>query len=870
MIRPQRIAISASLTALHPLNTSLSFLNCAGHEMPPRYSASRNGLVMKTTHLAILVICCAPGCSQSLINTSVMEKRVIQQFADAVTEENETALRNITSGRFEEKAMSSDDALTDLRAVDLPSGELSVVEVKKTDASRRDVVVKEDSGGKYQFQLIHDNNKGYWVVDDVLTRQTRKGTRSTRSTTEVMDLIKTLRTFLSVWESGSREEILAMTSPDLSRSLNQMPDNWLKALTAGVASAYEDGMARKPEANLTDGEAVVKLPARNGHLMMKIVRGPDNWLVDDVEVHNRRDDNHPGSVRRQADAINSVNAFLAAYGKHDRETLEFLSSEDLFESSLKAADLTLVTLPSPTDFADDYVIRAYESRLTVMIPAGKEVVRLDLKEREDSTVASASEFPEDPAERFIIESVMLYDRTTQKQRSLSSVFTAPTRASAFLKALTDRDHRILTHISSQEFSRGTWERVTPEILPSLSIPDLYGDGLTLDEAHTMADITELQFTNSRGMLISCRMVTQNGNLRVDDVQYPNDHGQITSLRTQLELRVPLLEFASAWSAEDLKLLQKSCSADFNRLVWSHVAEVPGYFPGLPEGLRTPITNTQVTQERATVHLSSATGMKNLVASLITEHDYWVIDELRYEESPGRVVGIRQKLRGEIAARLLSGSYSMVHSAQGADRVVPIREEPPAPSPIQQASATFPAQHSGGVINNAIYRKPAEHDSVPEANPIRTAVHTVETDPAAASLRFAEPSMKSPETSAVRSVSRTIPRSNSTPANTGAATAKTDSGLTVFGPGAAEVARSLNNPQSRKGFDLTTPIDMTEDVPSGEARSRISADQNAPSAQPPSGEGMLYFGPDRNILQSNQSSVPAAKVSEPADAPISID
>ena len=83
----------------------------------------------KTALLSACLLTLVCGCSTSLFNSTAMEARVVQQFADAVTEENESALRLITSTRFEEKAMSSEDALTDLRVVNLPTGDLSVVEV---------------------------------------------------------------------------------------------------------------------------------------------------------------------------------------------------------------------------------------------------------------------------------------------------------------------------------------------------------------------------------------------------------------------------------------------------------------------------------------------------------------------------------------------------------------------------------------------------------------------------------------------------------------------------------------------------------------------------------------------------------------------
>ncbi len=838
------------------------------------------------------------GCMESLLNHAQMEQRIVQQFADAVGEENEPALRRIASSRFEEKAMASSDALTDLRVVDLPTGELSVVEVNDTKDGRREVIVKEEGGGKSQFHLVRDDSKGYWAVDDVVVRKNDHGTRVAKSTTEVMDLLATLRQFLDVWKTGSREEILAMTSPELTASLEPLPDKWMQALTAKIASSYEDGMARKPEASLNDNDAVFRLPARNGHLVIEIVRSPNGWLVDDVEAHNRREDNHPGSVRRQADAINAVNAFLTAYSAEDRETLQLIAGKDLFESALKLSDLSLIQLPTPDNVPAEFVIRAYESQLMMMIPSGKEIVRIHLKERPETLVANSTtelSTVTNHTPRFAVEEVTLYELATERQRSLSAVFTAPTRASVFLKALASRDHKMLSHLSTPDFARATWERVSPKILGQLTIPEFFDDGVRVTDSHTIADTTELEFVNARGQMFSCRMINQNGVLRLDDVQYPNDQAQITSLKSQLELSVPILEFATAWQSRNLELLQKSCSSDFNRLVWTHMAAVPEQFGALGKQLTAPIADTKVTQERATVRLSRPGSDSQVIANLVTEHDYWVVDEIKLEASAGQIVGVRQQLRGKIAAQLLSGSYSMVHSANGNDKVMPVRGSNTLRSPdsqVQQASAEFSFGEDNSSVNHAVFHQYyAEGEERPTSHP--APVHPAsgtETNPGVEQSR-------SPKAGRVSTAGY---QRSVEPANGGQLTtveAKTTAGVQVFGPQAAQVAKALDSPTmampeetipaGTNRPDLNTPIDMTPGA-TGSNRSVPNMKSNAkePAPAAPSGADIadpesdfMYFGPDVEAVKKSASvsnptlTPPTAKlrrITEPADAPISID
>ncbi len=831
------------------------------------------------------VIC--TGCAQSLLNQSLMEQRVIEQFAEALNEENEPALRRITSSRFEEKAMRSDDVLSDLQVLPLPKDKLTVVEVTNLKDGGRQVIAKEESGGKYQFRLVNDPAKNYWVVDDVMVRQLNKSTRVTKSTTEVMDLLMKVRQFLTVWESGERHEILAMTSPGLTSSLERLPDEWLQALTARIASTYEDGMARRPEANLNENDAVVKLPAKNGHLLIKIVRSSGEWLVDDVEAHNHRDKNHSGSVRRQADAVGAVNSFLTAYGAEDHDLLQQLTTNRFYSGSLKLADLSIIQLPSSSEVPDEFDIRTYENKLTVMIPAGREIVRLDLEERQSEftkadIAAGIGSAPAENEPRFLVRDVTLYERSTQRQKSLSSVFTAPTRASYFLKALSERDLKTVSQMSSAEFSRATWERLAPEILSALPIPDFYDESLTLTDSHTVAHRTELEFRTGSGAILSCRMITENGALKVDDIQYPNQQGQVTSLRTRLELAVPLLEFATAWHDADMQLLQKACSSDFNRLVWSNLEGVPTQFPMLGEQLRQPIRDTRVTQERATVRLGSS-GQTVVSANLIMEHNYWVVDEIHLDKNTGQHVGVREKLRGQIAARLLSGSYSTVQSESGYDVVRPMDLTPPEfdtisanrhrgslsagddglmqQGRIQQASAESSSHYNQGTIDQAVYERTynEQQASLPQA-PISHAVYT-------RAYPSAPPNSTTP--GVARDVHHHPPAAHTTPPSAGATIqqARSDNGFEVFGPQADRIAATFDAvPPANQGVDLADPIDMTP-VESGKPELK------GPASTP----DLMYFGPDREVLSNPSSATgirpsttaPKQTLTQPADMPIAI-
>lgn len=630
--------------------------------------ASRSGYTaMKRTSCVImlLITITGSGCTKSLLNTQGLqsmlkpdppEQRVVERFRDALREENEPALRRISSTRFEAVALRSDDVLSDLRVMHLPKGELSVVDVQKVSDSEKLVVAKEDNGGRYQFRLVDDPTKGYWTVDDIMVRRRHKGTQVTKSTTEVMDLLVTVRSFLNVWETGEQSSILTMTSPRLRKSLERLPSGWMTALAKKIAAAYEDGMARKPDASLNENDAIVKLPARNGHLLMTVARISDQWLVDDIEFQNHRDDNHPGSIRRQADAINTVTSFLQAYQESNHEKLKFVTEDKFYRSSLRLANLNLIPLPSAEQAPEEFVIRAYEQQLSFMLPAGRQIIRVDLREQQSEIPEAARNkyMPDaDDESRFLVREVTVYEKGSTEQRSLSAVFTAPERATLFLKALQSDDKDTLTHLCTNDFSKTVWQRLDSELSKQLPIPDFYDDQIQLVKTQSIGNRSELEFKNTAGRVLVCQLVVEAGVLKVADVQYPNDQGMVTSLKSTLQLAAPVIEFANAWMTADSEMLQKACSADFNRLVWSHLDGVPKQFPELPFQLRSAKVKTTVTQERATMNLAAQDGRTTTV-TLLAEHGHWVIDEIRIPQEGNRIVGLRQSLREKITTRILNG------------------------------------------------------------------------------------------------------------------------------------------------------------------------------------------------------------------------
>ena len=693
---------------------------------------------------SLLLFSISTGCASTLLETRdkmlrkhALEQRVVNEFVEALQEDNEAALRKTVSTRFEQKAMRSRTAFQDLEILKLPEEQLTVVEAEETDDQNRVVVVAEEDGTKYQFLLTRDDQKRRWVVDDVKTRQKKKGTRSARSTTEVMDLLLTLREFLDTWQTGGRDEVLSVTSAGLRSTLQELPEPWLHQLIRRVNAEYETGMARRPEAQLSNDEAVVKLPAKNGFLLVKMSREVDVWRVADVEIHNRKIQDHPGSISRQASAMNTVTRFLHGYQKQDLNELKLTSTANFYEGSLQFGDLSMISLPPAEHAPDNFEIRAFAGQLTVMIPQGKDIVRLDLTEpvTEKNRRTASSEVVVDPAERnrFLVGEVIIYDQQTAQQRNLSSAFTAPTRAMVFMSALEDRNLEMLQQISTLDFSKGTWDRVNRDLFAGISLDGIPSGELKLENSRVRGSRTELDFLAETGQVLSVILTDENGQIKVDDVQYPDGvtaAAGAVSLRNRMELVIAMTELADAWRRQDLAGVQKACSGDFNRLVWSNLSSLPSEFADLPARLTATLQQSQVSGRQAEVVLNPATDSQSATTvRLLAQQGHWLVDEISFNSIDGARVELRSSLRQDLAQRFLREARGQIQ--QVAHRSDQTEEDPLSSSAsegggVTQARAEFTGPAGGNLTLPPQTVSPL--GKVPRTGPIARP-HTVDQAPA---------------------------------------------------------------------------------------------------------------------------------------------
>ena len=629
--------------------------------------------MLPTKHIRVILIFASlagmtiPGCATSFFDTAMLktaalkpsimdghgtENRAITQFTDALIEDNEKAFRRSVSTRFEHRALRSPDAWKDLEIMKLPKVKLEIDDSTVVDEHTFEVIAKDEKGTKFQFRIVRDTEKRRWVVDDVLVRQQKKGTSATKSVSEVMDLLLTVREFLDTWQSNDRSAILPALATSLREPLELMPEPWMNRVVERVSSECESEMARRPEIQMNESDALVKMPSKNGYLLMKVARDEDRWLFSDIEVRQRKTDEHPGSVLRQARALNTVSQFLSAYGKEDKVTLKTLCDETFYSTSLEIGDLSMISMPSAEHAPDDFEIRSFSGQLTIMVPDKTQIVQLDLTTPKSDDRKAIQKLAEGSVETsFLIRDITIYDRQTRKQQKLESAFTAPIRAMLFVSALHDKNLPILKQLSTKEFSHGTWDRLDPALVSHLPLSEVPRGDLTLQNTDVRGDKTEMEFMSHGGQICSVIMRSENGTLNVDDIQYPNASAQVASLRNHLQLTVPIIELASAWHKHDLPGVKRTCSMDFNRLIWGNLKTLPDDFDRLPDMLLVPVQSTERAESQAIVELGEV-GEPPVSVRLLKENSAWVIDEISVRQPDGVVFNIRQNLRRDIAQRFL--------------------------------------------------------------------------------------------------------------------------------------------------------------------------------------------------------------------------
>ena len=275
---------------------------------------SRSTLFFLTGSLVLLG---GAGCTRSL------ELDIISSFTDALAEGDVEALKEGSSVAFQEKALRSDLAADDLKLLRLPKGEVSILTQKDiSDTEKLVTVTVGKSNRKVRYRLVRESDRDEkWVVDDIIVRQTREGLTVAKSVSDQMDLLLAVREFLDAWNVGTRNEVLAVATPEFRSVLADVPAGYLAKLTGQAIGERKSKSKLKPDVQMDEDVAVVTLPGDDGDLVISYRLSEAGWKVSDLAVESRTTGQHISSVANMPNVVRTPGAFFPALSAADRPPL---------------------------------------------------------------------------------------------------------------------------------------------------------------------------------------------------------------------------------------------------------------------------------------------------------------------------------------------------------------------------------------------------------------------------------------------------------------------------------------------------------------------------------------------------------------------
>lgn len=645
------------------------------------------------SRIALLLVCAgmlpaAAGC------THIAEKRAITHFMAAIESNDLEGLKAASSGQFEHKALRLDVSLEEMKRLRLPSGEFTIVEVKDESETEKLVTVEfGDAKRKLFYRLVRNPdaeqwpNGKQWIVDDLYVRQRLDGVKVDKAVTEQMDLLLSVREFHHDWQSGERDRMLSVTTPELRQALSELPDDALQQVARKVMGEDQKDPRMQPP-QLDKDVALVTLTRPTGKVVTTFKLLEDGWRLNDVALESRKDGEHIPSLQKMASALHTALGFLDAYAQNDKTKLKDLCGSRFYSGSLGPGDLSLVSLPGSALSVDDYNLKMQGGRADLIIQQGEETVMVGLERPQ------AEQNGEGLPPKYLVTEVTIFEPVAGSERPgekrLSAIFTGRAVAEICAEALAARDLSTLSKISTTDFQNRAWNRFAEIGIEQLHVLSFQRGPLqVLSEEYygAIAELTVQQGTH----VLTYRLRDCDGEIRVDDVLVAAaDRPQ--SLKEMLAILAPIHTFAAALTKAELGTVQRHSSNDFNRNVWRQLREVPQLGQAAARYLHAPLTAIKPIDKNSTLVLlgNEQHGAKVL---LVEEHQQRVIDEILLVAGPADEQQARLKgtLRIEIAnGRLASGIQQVAHEEPAAELVaVPATSQPLFEPAVHESEAVPP-------------------------------------------------------------------------------------------------------------------------------------------------------------------------------------
>jgi hypothetical protein len=567
-------------------------------------------------HCLAVVACLAlpivfSGCA------NLVESRTIAAFSEALQEEDVDSLRDVTSSRFEEKSLRHEDSVKDFSVLRIPKGDVEIVDVDVINDNEKRVTgqIGNSKSRRLRYRLVRDKKSGKWVVDDVYIKKQKNGVESTRAVSELMDLITTVREFIDAWDTGSRSDILRMADPEFGTLLGSLPDEYLMRLAKQAIGDRADSKVR-PEAQMDEDVALVKLPGKSGQMIISFTKIRDQWLISDLAVESRKDKDHISSVKQMATVLQSASVFLNSYSAGDKKTLKTVTVESFFAHSLEPAILSTVQLPTASQAAATYQVKLQSGFADFMVATENELVKLSLSriEGEDSTSQT----------KYLVDDVTIYEIDGNQEKRLSALFLSHAMVEIFAEALSLRELKTVEMMSTPEFRQRVWQRVDEPLMMQLPMPEIENAKPKILTTVFMGAVTEVTVRQGSRALVYV-LQDRDGELLVNDVLLPVS-GRSNSLCKTLETMVPVVQFGNSLSQRNIGALQQLSSRDLNRKVWHRAKQLPSIGLKLHEHFVVALTSLDMNEDLAIVGLGD--DQYGARVRLVREGERFVVDDVQ--------------------------------------------------------------------------------------------------------------------------------------------------------------------------------------------------------------------------------------------------
>jgi len=260
----------------------------------------------------------------------------------------------------------------------------------------------------------------------------------------------------------------------------------------------------------------------------------------------------------------------------------------------------------------------------------------------------------------LIEDVTIYELDGTQEKRLSAVFTGRAIMSIFAEALAMGDLQTIRHSSTQDFNDRIWRNVSRDVWMYLPISDIERVAPQVVSTVYNGATTEITVTQGNKALTYV-MHDKDGTLLVDDVMVPAID-RPTSLKKTLELAMPIALFRYAMESDDLRLIQRTSSKDFNHMIWHQVKNIPPTTLVAKPFLSAPLTAMQQDADNNVV-LMFGSEYRGAKVKLIRELGFYLVDEVHLIN--GLDPTQRQELKHNLRLRLAKDVNAKIRAAQQA-------------------------------------------------------------------------------------------------------------------------------------------------------------------------------------------------------------